>query len=222
MDKFTPLLIRGFQDLPLPNRFYRQEPAATRLAILFPGLGYNPDLPLLYYTQQLLLAHGVDLLQLRPEYATRAFQSLSNQEQFEVMAGDAAAALQAGLAQGDYQQVILAGKSIGTLSMALLLPQVDLPLPPITIWLTPLLRQAIVVDAALDCQAPAFYLVGSSDPTYVPATMSLIQKRTPAQVFVAEGANHSLEIPGETVRSLDILRQGMGELSSFLAQALEG
>ena len=221
MDKYNLLHIQGFHDLPLPNRFYRQEPASTRLAILFPGLGYNPDLPLLYFTQQLLLRHGVDLLQMRPDYTSSAFQSLSNDGQLEVMARDAAAALQTGLAQGEYQQAILAGKSIGTLSMAMVLPLVDMPEPPITLWLTPLLRQAPLVEAALDCQAPSFYIVGSGDPTYLPAAMDLVQRRTAAKVFIAEGANHSLEIPGDPLKSLDILRRGMAELSAFLDQALE-
>jgi hypothetical protein len=216
------LSIQGYQNQPLPNRFYRQEPPAAHLAVLFPGLGYHPDLPLLYYTHQVLLAHGFDTLQLRPDYQTEAFQSASAEGRLEWMAADAAAALKAGLAQGNYQRVALAGKSIGTLSMALCLPFIETPRLPITIWLTPLLREALVVEAALNCQAPLFFIAGTGDSTFVPATMALIQKRTGAQVFLAENANHSLEIPDAPLKSLDFLTQSMGALSGFLDQAMEG
>src|SRR5450759_961364 len=215
------LAISGYQNAPVPNRFFRQEPPATHLAILFPGLGYNPDLPLLYYTQQVLLAQGLDVLQLRPNYLGDVFQALSQDERLEWLLQDSAAAFKAGLAQGNYRRVVLGGKSIGTLSMALCLPLIEMPQPPITLWLTPLLHETPVIEAALECQVPPFFMAGTGDSTYSSAAMGLIQKRTGAQVFLAENANHSLEIPGEPLKSLEILAKGMGALSEYLRRAME-
>ncbi len=221
MVKVSTLPIADSHGGRLSNRFFKQDGQPTaRLAITFPGMGYNQDLPLMYYTHQVLLAHGVDVLQLRPEYQGRAFQALTPEKRLTWLAADAATALNAGLDQGDYQQVILAGKSLGTLSMALLLPLIELPLPTLTIWLTPLLRESVLIESAVECQAPALYVAGTGDSAYMPAAMEFIRKRTHSWVHLAEGANHSLEIPGNPLQSLEILAQCMVAISSYLDNTL--
>ena len=61
------LAIRGFGDLPVPNRLLRPEGAIDCLAVLLPGFGYTLDMPLFYYAESLLLERGWDVL--RVEYA---------------------------------------------------------------------------------------------------------------------------------------------------------
>lgn len=220
MAKFTTLNITGFNKSPLSNLFLRQEQPAENLALVLPGLGYNADMPLLYYPSRLLLERKCDVLQLRPDYQSRAFQAASQEERLDHMYEDAAAGLQAGLDQGPYQKLVLVGKSIGTLGMALLINEFEDLGSPVTVWITPLLREVMVVDAALACAAPAFFMVGTADSTFDPAAMGYIQKKTGAQTWKAENANHSLELPQNPLAFLDLLRQGMEVLSTFLDQAL--
>ena len=214
------LPIIGKTGQPFPNRFFRQEPATTALAVIFPGMGYNTDMPLLYYTGLMLRMHGADVLQVRADYMAAGFQSLSPEERLGRLAADASTGIAGGLAQGDYQQLILAGKSIGTLSMALALQLVDLPQPPVTIWLTPLFRESLLVEAAAECQAPSLFIAGTGDPTYIPAAMTFIQKRIPARVHLVEKANHSLETPDDPYQSLDNLKETMRVLSNFLDEVM--
>jgi pimeloyl-ACP methyl ester carboxylesterase len=177
-------------------------------------------MPLLYYSSRLLLERKCDVLQLRPDYQNRAFQAAPQEERLEHMYADAAAGLQAGLDQGAYKKLVLVGKSIGTLGMALLLNEFEDLGSPVTIWITPLLREVLVVDAALACSAPSFFMVGTADSTFDPAVLGYIQKKTGAQAWTAENANHSLELPQNPLAFLDLLRDGMGILSTFLDQAL--
>lgn len=220
MAKFSSLNITGYNKDQLPNLFLRQEQPAEHLALVLPGLGYNADMPLLYYSSRLLLERKCDVLQLRPDYQGRTFQAASHEERLERMYEDAAAGLQAGLDQGPYKKLVLVGKSIGTLGMALLINEFKNLGSPVTIWITPLLREVLVVDAALACAAPAFFMVGTADSTFDPAALVHIQKKTGAQAWKAENANHSLELPQDPLAFLDLLRKGMEVLSAFLDQAL--
>ena len=220
MSRQSTLSITASNGQPLANRFLRRNRPTNRLALVFPGINYNADMPLLYYTTQVLQARGVDVLQLRPNYQDPAFQNIPVEGRLSWMARDSRAGLEAGLAAGSYQQVILAGKSIGTLCMALLLAQSAGLDPSITLWLTPLLHDPLVVKAALEHSGPSFFLAGSRDETFDPQAMQLIQERTPARAWIAESADHSLEIHGNPLQSLNLLLAGMQSLSTFLAEVL--
>ncbi|MGA3093919.1 MAG: hypothetical protein ABSD79_00855 [Dehalococcoidales bacterium] len=220
MSPRSTLPITAANGQPLPNRFLRQKQAANRLALVLPGINYNVDMPMIYYTTQVLQFYGADVLQLRPDYQEPAFQNAPVEGRLSWMAHDTRAGLAAGLAAGSYQQVILAGKSIGTLSMALLLAQSAGLDPAVTIWLTPLLHDSLVVKAAQEHAGPSFFMAGSGDKTFDPHVMQRIKDRVAVQVWIAEGADHSLEIPGDPLQSLKILLAGMQALSTFLAEVL--
>ncbi len=220
MSPQSTLPIRASNGLPLANRFFRRSHPTNRLALVLPGINYTADMPLMYYTTQVLQFHGADVLQLRPDYQAPAFQNTPVEGRLSWMANDMRAGLAAGLAAGSYQQVILAGKSIGTLSMALLLAQSSGLDPSVTVWLTPLLHDPLVVKAALAHGGPSFFMASSGDKTFDPQAMQSIQDHTRAQAWIAEGADHSLEIPGDPLQSLSLLLAGMQALSAFLVEVL--
>jgi hypothetical protein len=216
----STLPISSSDGLPLANLFLQREPPTNRLAMVLPGINYNADMPLIYYLTQVLQFHAIDVLQLRPDYQSPAFQKAPVEERLSIMAHDTRAGLSAGLAAGSYQQVILAGKSIGTLSMALLLAASTGLDQAVTVWLTPLLHDPLVVKAAQGHAGPSFFMAGSGDKTFDPQAMQRIQDHTAAQVWVAGGADHSLEIPGDPLQSLNFLVSGMQAFSTFLSGVL--
>ena len=148
--KITSLPITGYAGKTVPNRFFRQGEAARTLAapilaVLFPGLNYTCDMPLLFYPLKLLLARGAEVLQVRADYTVPAYRSLPPEERAAWLAADASAVVQAARLQGEYARLVLVGKSIGTIALASL---VSLEPQAITIWLTPLLRNPLVTAAA--------------------------------------------------------------------------
>lgn len=215
MVAFTSLLIAGYAGKPVLNRFFEQDQAATKLGIVLPGLGYNCDMPLLYYPTRLLLARGADVLQLRPDYATPEFQSLPGEERAHRAGADALAALHAGLAQRDYLQIILIGKSIGTLAMAHLVSTEARLANAATVWLTPVFRGRRVVEAAMQFKGPAFFVAGTSDTIFDAEAMASIREATNAEALIMQGADHSMEIPGDPLRSLSVLDQVVRAIANF-------
>ncbi|MGL4611454.1 MAG: hypothetical protein ACRCYY_17540 [Trueperaceae bacterium] len=98
---------------PPPNTLLQQ--GSSHLCILFPGLGYSAHMPLLYYSTNVFLVKGADVLQLHYDYKTEAFQSLSQEAQYRHITHDAQIAYQTVMKQHAYQKVTLLGKSLGTL-----------------------------------------------------------------------------------------------------------
>ena len=216
----TSLTIEGYSGNPVANRFFRQRSETGRLAIQLPGLWYTCDMPLLYYSRLVLVRRGIDVLQLHTDYTGPVFQSSSPEERLQWGYLDARGALQAALAQREYQQLILVGKSIGTIPMAQLV-EAGIGMDTILIWLTPLLHQSRLVESALQWRGPALFAVGTGDSTYQAQVLDRICQQTGAEVIIIEGADHSLEIPGDWSRSLQAMDEVMSGLEGFLDQHLE-
>jgi hypothetical protein len=188
------------------NRLYRQSGSPQSLAVLFPGLRYTCDKPLLHYTTLSLASLGIDVLQLWTDYTQAEFASLSQAEQVLRYLEDAHSALQAAQGQQAYPLLVLVGKSIGTLTMALLLGQADSSFAQATtIWLTPLLNLPMVALAVQSLQTRTLIAGGTGDATFDPQILQAVRSQPGLKTLVFEGANHSLEIPGDPLRSVQFL-----------------
>jgi len=216
--KYTTISINGYAEKSVPNLFLRQEKPADTLTILFPGLRYTCDMPLLYYPSRLFARRAADVLQVNSDYTLPEYQSASQREQAAWLTSDAQAALQAGKAQGDYNRLILVGKSIGTLALSHLVSNTSPGEGTTTIWLTPLLHQQALVAAACGFRGPALYIAGTGDPLYDSEPMQRIQEASGAETLIIEGADHSMEIPGDPFRSIQILERILRGIASFLDQ----
>jgi hypothetical protein len=215
------LPIIGFNQQPLDNQFWPSDQSVGSLAILLSGLNYNMDMPILFFARRLLLWRGVDVLNLNPNTRSTAFQSGSETEQLTWLQGDMHAGIQAGLAQSNYQQLILVGKSIGSLAIATGLEYAQALLPTASVWLTPLLRYEAVFQAALQASGPQVHVCGGADSTYKPDRLQQILTAKPnASAFIAEGANHILEVPGNDQATFTGFSGAMLFLGKFLDSVL--
>jgi hypothetical protein len=226
MDKIqiSDLRITGYGGRSVPNRFYRRtdgEAGSPSLCILLPGLRYTCDMPLLYYTTRLFLNRGMGVLQLWTDYTRPEFQSSS--EGTAWMAADAEAALRAGLAAGEYQQLHLVGKSIGTASLAHLLSlstsgsaSGKAVAGASLVWLTPLLGQEALVLAASRHRGRSLFISGSQDFAYDSAALQRICQASGAQSMIVEGGDHSLENKANLPQSLQLMQQVMQRIEDFL------
>jgi len=219
MSKITALAITGYGGQLVPNIFFQQEEGSKTLAVLLPGLNYTCDMPLLYYSTRLLEQRGADVLQLHADYTSSDFQMASPLERIQRLSGDALAAVESGLARQSYIRLVLVGKSIGTLAMAHLVGT-SLGAEAVTIWLTPLLGQPWLAEAAMKSRGPALFVAGTADPAFDASALARIKDRARAEAFLVEGANHSLEIPGDPLGSIQIIVEIMQGLASFLDQHL--
>jgi len=172
-------------------------------------------MPLLYYLTQVILNSGIDVLQLHSDYTTETIKALSPAERLQVMMTDAQVALDTAFPGNGYSQLILAGKSIGTLPMAMLISSGAVA-EAACIWLTPLLHYPFVVDAALQHSGSALFVASRADETFEPESMEQIQNQPNSQALIFEEADHSLLSPGNALRSLEILNQIVQAYTKFV------
>jgi predicted alpha/beta-hydrolase family hydrolase len=211
------LNVTGYRDEAVPNTFLRQDGATDHLAILLPGIAYPCDLPLLYYPARLLAARGADVLRVEYAYNRRPdFAALSSAGQAEWLYADTAAACRAGLAQRAYRQITLVGKSLGTLAMGHLLGAVPDLAAARAVWLTPLLRLDHLRAQIAGWGGASLFVIGTADPHYDRDALAEAQAATNGSAVVVADADHSLEIAGDIVRSLQAMIEVVQALERFL------
>jgi hypothetical protein len=217
MPSWTSLDIRGPGDRPVPNTFVRQEDETRHLGMLFPGYGYRATMPLLYYPERLLVARGADVLRVEYAYDRQPeFRRMDQAQRDRWFYGDVRAVCDAGLAQRLYERVTLVGKSIGTQAIGHLLEVEERLSRAEYVWLTPLLRD-LLLRAQIERGRPhSLFVIGTADPHYSLSALSEAEDATGGQSVVVEGADHSLEIGGDILRSLHAMEQVMGALERFL------
>lgn len=212
-----PLKIEGYDGEPLDNLFWPAEAPNGWLTVILPGQRYTSDMPILFFTRRLLQWRGADVLNLNPATRSVAFQNASDEDQLAWLMADVLTGLKRGLEQKSYKGIVLAGKSIGSLAIAQAVPQAEALLPTAIIWLTPLLRFPVVLNAALNASGPQAHLCGEADSTYVPAALNRILSTRPhATAFVAPGANHIFEVPGNDRATFSGINDAMLFLGKFL------
>ena len=215
------LVIPSARPRKLGNLFFSTNKPCGWLGVILPGLNYSQDMPLLYYLRMLLLHHQADVLTLMPATSSPEYKAADQEERYDWLRADITAGLDAGLLQGKYRGIILAGKSIGSIGLAVGLPLVRSRLPTQAVWITPLLREAIVFQAAWADESPALFLCGTSDSTFDPAALKSIQEKRPqVRVWIGKGGDHSLEIGSDPVQSISLLQGYLAALDAFLSEEM--
>jgi hypothetical protein len=207
------LEIRPNDTTLVPNTFIKQE-SSRHLAIIYPGLGYNTDMPLLYYTTSILSKRGADVLQLRYNYQSEAFQSLAEKAQYQKVIADSSAAYTTAIKQQSYSQITLVGKSLGTLALGHLLTQSGLAKTKF-IWLTPLFRNESLRNQITSVKHQALFVIGTKDTHYSADVLKEVEDKTGGESLVIENANHSLEAEG-VLESVSIMQQYVSKVSTFI------
>lgn len=92
---------------------------SKKLAVIFPGIGYHKDKPLLYYASKLAMAHGYDLFFLEYSDLPQGIMndSAKKREAFALAYAQVEKRMSS-VNLSDYNHVIFIGKSIGTILAA--------------------------------------------------------------------------------------------------------
>lgn len=215
--KTATLDIAGHRGKQVPNTFFRQE-VAHHAAIVLPGFGYTCDMPLLYYSVLVMLDAGADVLQVEYSYSRQEeYRGLPQVEREQWLFADAAAACDAILSPRTYSLVTLIGKSIGTRAMGHVITTDGRLAHARAVWLTPLLRDERLREQMQRQGGPTLFVVGTEDSHYDASFLTEVQEATGGETVVIQGGDHSLEIAGDTLKSLDALVQTVRALQTFLA-----
>lgn len=200
----------------LPNSFFKLNQLSNHLTIIFPGMSYNCSSPILYYSSQVMMEIGSDVLNVNYNY--HDLLNKSEEERFKIIKGDGLAALTLAFQQREYSKVTLIGKSLGTRVIALLLEEMSLlDLTPDLriIWLTPVWNDERHFKAMLELKGSSLHVIGTDDPYYSDTLYNKLLLKKHIEVLVFKGADHSLDVDGNTDLSLTYLTQLVSKIKNF-------
>ena len=139
--------IEGYNGKRIMNKFLKQKSGSGPLSVVLPGLRYNVDMPILYYTTGILLAAGHSVLSVDIRYSEiQEFMSGSSQERTKWMFKDAETIYNTIQSLEGHNLSVLAGKSLGTILMSYMVQNNQDIQECKTLWLTPLLHHDLVVN----------------------------------------------------------------------------
>lgn len=174
------------------------EGGRPRCVVLLPGAHYPTRAPLLWFAREAALARGWSVLEVLDELPEGAA------EPFEWALDRAERALDA--APGDNTLVV--GKSLTSAATGLV---ADRGLP--AVWLTPLMREQLVVDGLSRVARLTLLVGGSGDPLWSRET---VPPNTAIETLELDGADHALQAPGDIGLSLAMLRQVTTAVAALL------
>jgi hypothetical protein len=175
----------------------QHEGDASRCAVLLPGVRYFSQAPLLWFAREQAQTHGWSVVEVDE-------RAPEDQEPFAWMRAQARQALEA--ASGA-DLVVTIGKSLGSAAATM----VSGP----AVWFTPLLIRDEIVEALGTATAPTLLIGSGADPTWHGGTAP----DNPAlEVIELDGLDHSLEVSGDPLASLDVLRDVTARVGAFLAR----
>lgn len=205
--------IQGYEG-PVDNRHWTI--GSKTLMVLLPGLGYTNDMPIMFYMNETALNRRYDVLQINYDY--RGVPRETSAEQWSArMLADVRPTIDAAIAKGNYTNVILAGKSIGTRVMATLLAR-GFDKATAYIWLTPLFVAEPVRKAAME-HLPSLAVFGDADFAVKDVSLAEIAKAGVEMIIQPEG-DHSMMVPGNIPESITDLARAMNELDAWLARTI--
>ncbi|WP_031067988.1 hypothetical protein [Streptomyces sp. NRRL WC-3742] len=185
--------------LSLPTRY---DAGRGRVALVVPGVGYSPARPLLHFAREVLLRHGWTVQELWWQ-PPGDLSGLPMDERIAWVEDEAARAIDA----ENGACGLLLGKSLGSLAGGLAAER-DLP----AVWLTPLLTAEQVAASLHAAKAPTLLIGGTADHWWNGPTATA----TGHQILEIPSADHSLELPGDPLTSVDILRNVITRLDTYL------
>ncbi len=217
MVSVNSLPITGFNGASVPNKFFQQKEGTEHAAIILPGLGYNCQMPLLFYSLNLMLSLKADVLTVEYAYnRSRDFKVLDEDGRTRWLTTDVQSAYQALNGHRSYKKITFIGKSLGTKAMGHVLANEAIPAAVNAVWLTPLLKDESLREQIKKYTGRSLFVIGTADPHHDAGYMKEIQEATKGYVLLIEEADHLLNVKDDVKRSIQELEKVMDGIKVFV------
>jgi len=214
---FESIEITGYNGKQLPNTYFKLKGFSEKLALVFPGRGYTSQGPLLHYTINLLLENRVNVLSVDYAYwNNQEFNSLEWEEKQSWLYADVEEAYKAALDNIDAEVRVLVGKSLGTLAIGHLLDTFSETKGCRVIWHTPLIKMPHLVKQISKHHPYSIFVIGTSDPHYDEDILYQIKSATGGNLVAVDNANHSMEVQGGVIDSLEVMNEIIEGIRQFM------
>lgn len=199
-----------FDSYSIPFRLIEQQETADNLVIILPGAGYTTQAPLLHFTTSLFYTKGFDVLHINYSFSRQELSYLSEKDftiEIQRTMGKA-------IENKKYKNIFVVAKSIGTIALSYLLHNKMLK-DAKTIWLTPLLQRDDVFKAMVTSENKGLCIIGDKDSCFIAERFEKLKNNRQLTFHLVEGGNHSLELDGLPIESVEILKGVLMEISNF-------
>ncbi|MCR5404159.1 MAG: alpha/beta hydrolase [Butyrivibrio sp.] len=162
---------------------------ADKLAVVFPGMGYHIDKPLLYYSKKLAKARGYEVVGISYDFQIRAKDIMNDKETKNEAFLHAVSETEKQLASvnyADFKDILFIGKSIGTTVAAYFDRKNGINARQVVFTPVP-----ETFDHLRDNCGVVFH--GTADPWCETALAESKCEELHMELFKVAGANHSLE-----------------------------
>lgn len=181
-----------------------------KIAVIFPGIGYHKDKPLLYYAGKILKGLGYEIVDVSyHDMPSDVRDDMQKRKKAVEIAYSQAKEQLSNIVFEGYDSVIFAGKSIGTIIAAMYAKEHGVQARQL--WYTPL--EATYSIGAEDAVA----FIGDSDPWSDVEEVKRISYEQGIEIYSYENSNHSLETD-DVLKNIGIIRDVMEKTTEFLAQ----
>lgn len=187
-----------------------------KTAVLFPGVGYTCQKPLLYYTAALAQDYGYEILRLDYGSDIHNFRG-RNMDDLDSLVEPALERILPVLKEIDwkqYEEILFISKSIGTVIACR--AEKALKISAKHFWMTPIPLTLPYLKEVDGC-----FVAGTGDP-YISSELILQAARDYPEKAAAlwEGCNHSLEIKGDTMGNLKRLENILNILKNQMIRVV--
>ncbi|MBK5488347.1 MULTISPECIES: alpha/beta hydrolase [Bacillus] len=196
-------------------RYTHIEKGSNTICFMFSGSGYNYDKPLFYYATMLMLENKIDVVHIHYSYDGQLMEK-PMEEVTKVMMDDINPVINEVLRNGQYNDSMFLGKSLGTIPIANDLLKREEYLRSKMILLTPLLTFDTIFDSILHSDHEGLLVIGDKDHQYNAVQIEQLDQSN-LKIEVVKNANHSVNIGEfETENSIEAIAKVIEKLKEVV------
>lgn len=193
-----------------PFRLIEQKEQSKNLVIVLPGAAYTTQAPLLHFTTGLFYTKGFDVLHINYSFNREEMAALSEEE----FTKNVLLAIDNAINSKEYHNYFIVAKSIGTIALSYLQQNTTFHNAKL-IWLTPLLQRDDVFNAMISSYKKGLCIIGDKDTCFIEERFEKLKTNHHLQLKLVEGGNHSLEIDGEPIESIETVKSVISAINDF-------
>ncbi|MCM3602746.1 alpha/beta hydrolase [Robertmurraya korlensis] len=194
----------------IPFSLIEQKKVTNNLVIVLPGAGYTTQAPLLRFTTGVFYNKGFDVLHINYTFNRQELSELSE----EVFARDVQLVIRNAIKSKKYSNYYIVAKSIGTIALSHLLNDTMFKDAKV-VWLTPLLQRDVVFNAMVNSDHKGLCIIGDEDSCFIAERFERLKDNPNLICKIVDGGNHSLELDVDPIKSIDILKSVIVDISEF-------
>ncbi|WP_391123143.1 alpha/beta hydrolase [Psychrobacillus sp. L3] len=191
------------------------EIGSKTICFMFSGSGYNYDKPLFYYATMTMIQNRIDIVHVHYSYGEHLLKT-TLEEISKTMLDDINPVILDVLKNGQYDETIFLGKSLGTIPIANdLMKRIEFSNSKMIV-LTPLLKFDSIFESILNSEHQGLLVIGNKDPHFNSNQMEQLSN-SKLKIEVVQNANHSLDIEeSDTTNSILALSRVVEKLQETL------